>query len=144
MTFLDKSYSEVESNIDQIHLHFRLSVSSPSQTLCDGELPFGKSEFFHSLGKEADTVVDVDHLFRGLEPHLGGVGLLVGGVLHHHSQRPNPGDLLPPSILYEEGVHLEEAVADEVEGEVLFSVDGEAEELARWEHDAVVGVSSHI
>ena len=64
-------------------------------------------------------------------------------MLHHHSQGANPGDLLSPGILYEEGVHLEEAVADEVEGEVLFSVNGETEELARREHDAVVRVSSH-
>ena len=72
---------------------------------------------------EADSIVDVDHLFLGLKPDLGAVGFLVGGVLHYHSQGPNPGDLLSHCVFYEEGIHLEEAVADEVEGEVLFSMD---------------------
>ena len=87
-----------------------------------------------------DSIVDVDHLVVGIESYLCGIGFLVVGLLHDHPQGANPGDLITNSIFYEKGVHLEEIVADEVEWEVLFSVDREAEELARGKLDAVVRV----
>ena len=143
MALLHKSNRKGQSDINEIHFNFSGFLGVLTYSLGDCELPVCQSEPLHPLGVQTDSVVDVDGLFLGVEPHLGGIGLLEGGVLDHHSQRANPGDLLSSGVLYEEGVHLEEAVGDEVEGEVLFSVDREAEELAGREHETVVRVSSH-
>ena len=64
-------------------------------------------------------------------------------VLHDHSQGADPGDLLSQGILYEEGIHLKKIVGNEVEGEVLFPMNREAQQLARGEHDTVVRVTTH-
>ena len=64
-------------------------------------------------------------------------------VLHDHSQGADPGDLLSQGILYEEGIHLKKIVGNEVEGEVLFPMNREAEQLARGKHDTIVRVSTN-
>ena len=138
MMVLGKSNGEVEISIGKLHLDPRVSSCVARWHSENGRFATAvKGDLLDGVGSDWITLSDFDKLIVGRK--LQGRRLLpVVDDSHSNGSQPCivPGGL----IRDKEGIHLKPSVADQVEGGVVCTLEGVAEELSSGQPDGKVWV----
>ena len=137
MMLLGKSNGEVEIGISNLHLDPRVSSSVARWHSEKGRFAVVEGDLLDGVGSDWITLSDLDKLIVGCE--LQGRHLLpVMEDSHSNGSQPRivPGGL----IRDKESIHLKLSVADQVEGGVVCSLEGVAEQLSSRQPDGKVWV----
>ena len=119
--------SEVEIRVDELDQDTRICVMATFRHLEDSQLVLSKGQPLQLPGVERDFPFYLDRLISSCE--LQG-GHLLAIMEDSHSDGSQPSVVPVGLIRDKESVHLQLSVADEVEGGVVSSLEGVAEQLS--------------
>ena len=127
MAVLGESHSKGEPGVNIVHLNARVSLSVVGWNLENRQLALVEGQLLDGLCVELDSRSNPDQLISSSEPECGDLLSVTEG---NHSDGAQPGAVIISGIRNKESIHLKLVIAQEVEGGVVSTLEGVAEELS--------------
>ena len=135
---------EAELDVLKIHVHRRILEAFCWRGLRDDELAIGEGQLLDIPSLQRNLVPDVDRLVLGFEPQSCAIGPPVAALAYDDPDRSQPRDFLSARIRHKHGVHVDHLVANQIEGEAVFSLHRVTEQLSAGQCNAEMRIVSHV
>ena len=127
MAVLGESHGEGELGINEVHLNTRVLVCFVGWSLENGQLALVEGQLLDGLSIKLDFLSNPNQLISSYELECGGLLAITEGS---HSDGPQPGVVVISGIRNKESIHLKVVVAQQVEGGIVATLEGVAEQLS--------------